>query len=266
MNEICHIFSISRQAYYKRQKEMVRQFLEEQIIIGEVRNIRKKQPCVGTRKLQRMLYAKGFTIGRDKLFNILRKYKLLVKPNKNYAKTTDSYHRFRKYPNIIKDLEITEPNQVWVADITYLKTWQGFCYLALITDVYSRKIVGWDLSESLAIEGSLRALKMALKRVTKIPERFIHHSDRGIQYCSKDYIKLLKNHDIEISMTEENHCYENAIAERINLTLKSEFLLGMHLASLEIAKEQVAQSIRIYNQERLHMSLDYQTPEHFYAN
>lgn len=266
MNEICHIFSISRQAFYKHQKEMVRQFLEEQVIIGEVRNIRKRQPCVGTRKLQQMLLEKGFKIGRDKLFNILRKYKLLVKPNKNYAKTTDSYHRFRKYPNIIKDLEITEPNQVWVADITYLKTWQGFCYLALITDVYSRKIVGWDLSQSLSIEGSIRALEMALEGVIKMPERFIHHSDRGVQYCSKDYIGLLKRHDIEISMTEEDHCYENAIAERVNLTLKSEFLLGMHLASLEVAKEQVAQSIGIYNQERLHLSLDYQTPEHCYAN
>ncbi len=265
MKRICSMFHVTRQAYYKRQKVQIQRFLEEQVILSGVRDIRKRQPRVGGRKLHRMLNEIGFEIGRDKLFDILRKYKMLVKPRKNYKKTTNSFHRFRKYSNMIKELEITKPNQVFVVDITYLSTLEGFCYLVLITDVYSRKIVGWDLSQSLAIEGCQRALKMALEDVTE-PHKLTHHSDRGIQFCSNGYIEILNNHEIQISMTEENHVYENAIAERVNGILKDEFMLGETLKSFQIAKELVKQAIEIYNKERLHTSLNYQTPEYRYRN
>jgi len=258
------MFDTTRQAYYKRQQTMIQHFLEEQVICDAVRSIRRNQPRVGTRKLHRMLNDTGFHIGRDKLFDILRKNNLLVKPSKNYRKTTNSYHRFRKYSNLIKELEVTRPNEVVVSDITYLDTLEGFCYLALITDLDSRKIVGWDLSQSLAIEGCQRALRMALRGVEN-PKTLIHHSDRGIQYCSNGYVDILNKHEIKISMTEEDHVYENAIAERVNGILKTEFLLGEKLQSFRVAKELVQQSIKIYNQQRLHTSLNYQTPAYRYA-
>jgi len=262
--QIYQMFDTTRQAYYKRQETMIQRFLEEQIICDAVKAIRRNQPRVGGRKLQRMLNDTEFHIGRDKLFDILRKNNLLVKPSKSYKKTTSSNHRFRKYPNLIKELEVTRPNEVVVSDITYLDTLEGFCYLALITDLDSRKIVGWDLSQSLSIEGCQRALRMALRGV-KNPETLIHHSDRGIQYCSNGYIGILNKNEIKISMTEENHVYENAIAERVNGILKTEFLLGEKLQSFLVAKELVRQSINIYNKQRLHTSLNYQTPEYRYA-
>ena len=172
------------------------------MIIAEVKKFRKSQPRVGGRKIHKMLIASEIQIGRDKLFALLRKNRMLVVPKKKYVRTTNSYHRFRKYQNLIKDLKITAPNQVFVADITYLNTLEGFCYLALITDAYSRKIVGYDISKSLAFEGCQRALKMALKGV-KEPEKLIHHSDRGIQYCSSGYVQILQEYNVRISMTEE---------------------------------------------------------------
>jgi transposase InsO family protein len=152
---------------------------------------------------------------------------------------------------------------VFVADITYLETIEGSCYLALVTDLFSRKIVGYDLSKSLAVEGAKRALEMALKNVAE-PDKLIHHSDRGIQYCSYTYTDLLNDQHVQISMTEENHVYENAVAERVNGILKGEFMLGDKLRSFKIAKELVKETIDIYNNERLHMSLNYQTPESQY--
>ena len=263
-SSICGIFGVTRQAYYKRQKTMIEDFIEEQMIIDAVRVIRRSQPRVGTRKLQKMLNEMDFQIGRDKLFDIVCKNSLLVKPRKNYKKTTNSFHRFRRYPNLIKDLELTRTNEVFVSDITYIDTMEGFCYLALITDLYSRKIVGWDLSQSLAIEGCQRALKMALRGL-KNSKTLIHHSDRGIQYCSNGYVDILDKHKSKISMTEQDHVYENAVAERVNGILKTEFLLGQKLRSFQIAKELTAESIKIYNEQRLHTSLDYQTPEQRYA-
>lgn len=258
------VFNISRQAYYKHQKVMVQNFLKEQVIVDAVKNIRNHQPRVGGKKLHRMLKAMDFHIGRDKLFAILRKNNLLVKPLRSYRKTTNSFHRFRKYPNLIKELDVTKPNEVFVADITYLDTLEGFCYLSLISDLYSRKIMGWHLSKSLAVEGCQRALRMAF-RAGKNVKNLIHHSDRGMQYCSNNYVKILNKNKIKISMTEENHVYQNAVAERINGILKSEFLLGETLHSYQVAKELVRESIKIYNEQRLHTSLNYQTPEYRYA-
>ena len=229
-----------------------------------VQNIRKSQPRVGVRKLQLMLSEFGIEIGRDRLFNVLARKGFLVAPARNFRRTTNSYHRFHKYGNLIKDLEIQYANQVFVSDITYLDTQEGFCYLALITDLYSRKIVGWDLSRSLSIEGCQRALVQAFKGVPE-PEKLIHHSDRGIQYCSKGYVDLLINKNTQISMTEENHCYENAVAERINGILKQEFLLGAKLSSFKLALQLTTQAIQTYNEERLHCSLNFRTPAQAYA-
>lgn len=237
-------------------------------MLSEVLVIRKRQPMLGGRKLLIMLKPifkeLNIEIGRDRFFNLLRKNNLLVQKRKNYVRTTQSYHRFKIYRNLIKSIKIERPNQVYVADITYLRTLEGFCYLALITDAFSRKIVGYNVSQSLNIEGSIRALKMALKGVKK-PNKLIHHSDRGIQYCSHGYVNILKDKKVKISMTEENHVYENALAERVNGILKTEFMLGETLSSFEIAKELVRESIKIYNEERPHMSINYLTPQHKHA-
>ena len=174
--------------------------------------------------MQPSFKAADLKIGRDYLFDILREHDMLIRRKKATCRTTYSHHRFYKYKNLVKDMEVTRPNQVWVSDITYVRTISGFCYLALITDMYSRKIVGYDMSDSLELAGCLRALKKALK-AARPATGLVHHSDRGFQYCSNQYVDELKKHGIQISMTEENHCYENAIAERVNGILKDEFYL-----------------------------------------
>lgn len=259
MKTICEFYGYTRQAWYKQKQAELKRHLDEQRVLTSVRCIRNRQPRVGGKKLHRMLQSQGITIGRDMLFDILRENRLLVRLRKRYVKTTHSRHRFHRYKNLIRDFKITAPNRVYVSDITYIDTLDGFCYLCLITDAYSRKIVGWDLSDSLSIEGARRALKMALSRLDNA-EGLIHHSDCGIQYCSYKYVEDLENHKVRISMTEENHCYENAVAERVNGILKTEFMLGDRLRSQEVAKELTAEAIKIYNEERLHMSINYQTP------
>jgi len=205
----------------------------------------------------------SLNVGRDNLFKVLRKYKMLTLRKKSSARTTNSYHRFYKYSNIIKDIEIKRPNQVWASDITYIRTVKGFCYLALITDMYSREIVGYDLSDSLELKGCLRALNKAIYRAKNI-KGLIYHSDRGIQYCSKVYTQILKRKKIDISMTEENHCYENAMAERVNGILKDEFYLDQTFANVAHAKRAAKNAINLYNEVRLHLSLDYKTPNMVY--
>lgn len=202
-------------------------------------------------------------VGRDTLFNVLRRYKMLTLRKRYSMKTTNSHHRFYKYGNIIKDVEITRPNQVWASDITYIRTVKGFCYLALITDMYSRKIVGYDLSDSLELKGCVRALNKAIYQAKDI-KGLIHHSDRGIQYCSNVYTQILKMKKIDISMTEENHCYENAMAERVNGILKDEFYLDQTFANVAHAKTAAKNAIKLYNEMRLHLSLDYRTPNMVY--
>ena len=254
---------MSRQAYYKHQHATQQHLLHEEIVLAAVLEIRERQPMLGGRKLHNLL-SKKFTgselaMGRDQLYNLLRERNLLVPRRHNYRRTTQSYHRFRVYTNLIRDLVIDRICQVVVADITYIHTLEGFCYLALLTDACSRKIVGYDLSQSLSIEGSLRALQMALQEA-KHTVGLIHHSDRGIQYCSDAYVELLHRHDAQISMTEQDHVFENAKAERVNGILKTEFMLGQKLSSFAVAKELVDESIYIYNHERPHLSLNYQTP------
>ena len=253
------MFEVTRQAFYKAHKAAMKEFCQDGIILDAVRQVRRKQPRVGGRKLQRMLAQMGHEIGRDRLFSLLNRHGLLIQLRRNYRRTTNSMHRFRKYRNLIKDKEVVRPNEVFVSDITYIDTLEGFSYLVLITDLYSRKIVGWDLSGSLSIEGSQRALRMALKGVGT-PEKLIHHSDRGIQFCSNPYVGILNSNGVAISMTEENHVFENAIAERVNGILKTEFLLGEKLQSFQHAYNLTKEAIKVYNEERLHSSLNYQTP------
>lgn len=260
---MCRYFNISRMAYYKSLNRLNHKELSEELIIELVREVRKTQPRVGGRKLYLHLYhnlQKIGKIGRDKFFDILRANELLVERKKSYTKTTQSYHRFYKWNNLIRHRVFTRSNQCWVSDITYLRTELGFVYLFLVSDLYSRKIVGWNLSNSLSIEGGIKALKMALKQRTDKKLPLIHHSDRGVQYCSKEYVKLLQKNKIQISMTQENHCYENSIAERINGILKDEFLLDSTFKNKSFAEKTCKQSITTYNNIRLHGSLNYQTP------
>ena len=237
--------------------------LREDMVIKLVQDIRCYQPKIGGKKLYKLLKTdldklEG-SIGRDKFFDILRKRGLLVKRRKKYVTTTDSWHRFHKYKNKLKGRLLTKANQGYASDITYLRTRKGFVYLFLQTDVYSRMITGWHLSDSLAIDGAIRALQMTIKQCPQT-KGAIHHSDRGIQYCCKEYIKILKRHKMEISMTEENHCYENAMAERVNGILKEEFLLDETFANKAQALKAVKEAIESYNNRRPHWSLNLCTP------
>ncbi len=225
-------------------------------------------PRLGTRKLYLMLKQefinRGIKIGRDLFFNYLRSAGMLVKRKRMYVKTTNSKHWLKKYSNLIKDLDIKRPEQVWVSDITYIKTDEGYHYLSLITDAYSKKIMGYELLDSLSNQGPINALKMALKQ-RKYKKELIHHSDRGLQYCSKEYVNLLNINEIKISMTESYDPYENAIAERVNGILKQEFLLEESFQNHLIALKTITQSVQIYNQVRPHMSCQMMTPEQTHA-
>lgn len=198
--------------------------------------------------------------GRDKLNDILRSEGMLIKKKKNYLRTTNSYHRFYKYPNLIKDLNINRPEQVWASDITYLRTTQGWLYLSLITDVYSKQIVGYQLSDNLKTINCINALKTAIRNRKYQDKPLIHHSDRGFQYCNPEYTETLDKNHIDISMTEKHDPYENAVAERINGTLKNEFDLGDKLPDQKNAERELNKAVWIYNNLRPHESCYYLTP------
>jgi len=220
---------------------------------------------LGTRKLHYLLHPEfeklGIKCGRDKLFQILRDERMLVKKKKNFTKTTNSMHRFRKHPNLIEGLDIKAPEQAWVSDITYIRTKNGFLYLSLITDAFSKRIMGFELADNLRAESSIKALKMALDK-RKYPNReLIHHSDRGLQYCTPAYTNMLLDNNIRISMTSKYDPYENAIAERVNGILKTEFDAGGEFVDPKQAHRVVNESIQIYNQFRPHLSCHYRTPE-----
>jgi transposase InsO family protein len=219
---------------------------------------------IGTRKLHYLikpsLEREGIKCGRDKLFAILKHEGMLVKKKKNYMRTTNSYHRFYKYPNLIKDIEINHAEQVWASDITYIRTREGFMYLSLITDLYSKQVVGYQLADNLKTINCINALKKAIKN-RKYPERsLIHHSDRGLQYCNPDYIETLECNNISISMTTKHDPYENAVAERINGTLKNEFDLADRLPDQKHAEREINKSIWVYNNLRPHDSCFKLTP------
>lgn len=269
VEQTCQCYDMHRDAYYKLKDRKQKQMHITKQVLELVKEERKEQSRVGTVKLYKALKdtfeMSGIKVGRDKLNDILREHDMLVKRKKASCKTTDSYHRFHKYKNLVKDMVVTAPNQVWVADITYIRTINGFCYLALITDMFSRKIVGYDISDSLELAGCMRALKMALAKA-RPADGLVHHSDRGIQYCSNQYVDKLKKRNIRISMTEENHCYENAIAERVNGILKDEFYLDQTFFSKQAASDATNNAINIYNNKRLHISLEYKTPNMVFKN
>lgn len=233
------------------------------MVAGLVRHQRCHMPRLGTRKLYELLREdfaqQGIKVGRDKLFEYLRQQHLLIRPFKSYTKTTHSKHWLRKHANLIKDFKPTAAEQLWVSDITYVNTRKKTCYLSLITDAYSRKIVGYHLSEDLRTEHMLKALKMAIKnKVTAGPT--IHHSDRGLQYCADAYQQVLAANNVRCSMTDGYDCYQNALAERMNGILKMEFLFNKH-TDYESLNKSVKESINTYNTLRPHLSLVYQTPQ-----
>ncbi|RLD55893.1 MAG: IS3 family transposase [Bacteroidetes bacterium] len=264
---VCKHYNLKRDSYYKFIKRYQAKSELKLQVVSLVKERRKELPREGCRKLYRALNLefgnRGLKVGRDSLFNILREHQMLVSRKKTSSRTTNSYHHFHKYNNLIQGLEIKRVNQVWVSDITYIRTINGFCYLALITDLYSRKIIAYDVSDTLELTGSLRALHKALRRTPDI-DGLIHHSDRGVQYCSHPYTKELLTRNIGISMTEENHCYENAVAERVNGILKDEFYLDQTFFNVKHAQGAVKNAISLYNQRRLHLSLDYKTPNMVY--
>ena len=264
-------FYVSRQAYYQALKRKHLKDAENQLVVELVQGIRRKHPRMGGRKMHDKLRSPmaslGILRGRDSFFDILRHHDLLVKPKRSGHRTT--YPGFLRFPNLIQDLEITHPNQVWVSDITYITTEEGFVYLALITDLYSRFIVGYDISSSLAVEGAQRALEKATQMALKNTEKkdlagLIHHSDHGVQYTAYAYQDQLKDFSMKASMGEVGNCYDNAVAERVNGILKNEYNLDALFLNLPHAQQAVQEIVWIYNYDRPHLSLDMATPADFY--
>lgn len=264
MDFICGLFGKTRQAYYKRKEYGYKERLNEDLILTLVMKIRETQKRIGGRKMLKMVRERvpeELQIGRDEFFNLLRCHGLLVRRRKVRVVTTNSFHWLHKYPNLIKELSPERPNHVWVSDITYIKTEEGFLYLYLITDAYSRKIIGWRLSDNLGSDNAILVLYMAISQLPAESKEIIHHSDRGIQYCSVKYVKVLETHGIKISMTENGDPYENAIAERVNGILKTEWLYDMDLRGYKDAKKAIEQLVHIYNTERPHSSIEMLTPD-----
>jgi transposase InsO family protein len=256
---------MTRQNYYKVRKKRKHQVIDEGLIKRLVQVERSSQPRLGGRKLLKRLTPElkhlGIQLGRDRFFKVLKRQCLLVEKLPPAPRTTNSYHNLPVFLNLVKDKELTAPNQVWASDITYLRKRNGHVYLSLITDMYSRKIVGYHLGESLDTEETLKALKMALKDKPK-DTKPIHHSDRGCQYCSHLYVKELASNGLSVSMTERDHCAENALAERVNGILKQEYGLGYRFKNVMHIRQAVEQAVWLYNTKRPHCSLDLETPEH----
>jgi transposase InsO family protein len=259
---------MTRQNYYKKKTTRERREVNEEKVIELVRRERRVQPRLGGRKLYHELRAEleagGIEIGRDRFFEVLRKYDLLVEPLPKGARTTNSRHSLPVYRNLIKDLEVTGPNQAWVSDITYLRTDVGYEYLALVMDLFSHKIVGSSCSADLSTQGALGALDEAL---SELPEGYgpIHHSDRGCQYCSHKYVNRATESGLRMSMTEENHCAENSVAERLNGILKQEYGLRNSFRSRGQARRAVAQAVELYNTRRPHTTLGMRKPAEVHA-
>lgn len=260
----CALLGVSKQAYYKQTKRQEKESLKESLLPGEVLKIRKELPVPGGRKLFHLVSERlpALCPGRDAFFKLLGAHGLLIRRQRlRRPTTTVSWHHFHKFGNLWKGRIPEAPNQVWVADITYIRL-EGdrFIYLSLLTDVYSHKIVGWHLSHSLSMEGPLAALQMALVDLPK-DHKLMHHSDRGVQYCCNAYVELLQSRGILISMTEKGDPRENAVAERVNGILKQEWINRENIQSLKQGREVTGRIIEIYNKKRPHLSNDYLTPQ-----
>ncbi|HEQ0199398.1 MULTISPECIES: IS3 family transposase [Pseudomonas] len=262
----CQFLGMSRQAYYKRNRAADSKARQADRVVEFVQQVRMRQPRLGTRKLHYLLHCqpdRRLQVGRDRLFQVLGERRLLVLPKRAYYKTTQSFHRFCRHPNLLKSgpnlVVPSGPEHVWVADITYLPASSGPLYLSLVTDAYSRKIVGHHVHESLHAKSVAQAFRQALRKRQR-RQSLVHHSDRGIQYCSALYQSLHARHGVQCSMTDGYDCYQNALAERINGILKTELLLSSP-ENLEQARKMVAEAVQIYNTERPHMALKNKTPD-----
>lgn len=264
MQRSCQLYGVSRQGLYQRRQRQVRQAERAEQVLAQVRAVRSQLPRLGTRKVGHkiapLLRVQGLRCGRDALFTLLRQRGLLIAPKRSYTKTTDSHHRFHCHPNLVKDApKPTTPNQRWVSDITYLPTRQGTVFLSLVTDAFSRRIVGHHVHPSLHTTGCLAALERDVRGAGRAAVGTIHHSDRGSQYASDAYQAALAKANLRCSMTDGYDCYQNALAERVNGILKDEFLFVLP-DDLAQARLLVDQAVHLYNEERPHLSLNYLTP------
>lgn len=265
--KLCGWFGITRQAYYQNEWKGIDISIEEEVLLKEVSAIRENHKRMGTRKLYEKLgpfmLEHQIKMGRDGLFDLLSAHHMLVRKRKRRIQTTQSQHWLRKYSNLIRGFIPTAPNQLWVSDITYWKVNGNHFYISFITDAFSHKVVGYHVAKTLETIETVQALKMALSGFLGKPEspfKLIHHSDRGVQYCSHEYVKLLQDNHIQISMTENGDPLENAIAERLNGILKDEYLLDSPVKSLDDAKRTLAKAVYLYNEDRPHMSIGNQYP------
>lgn len=262
--KLCGLFGKSRRSIYDYQQRLQEDGFNEDIILQLVLQIRQQLPRLGTRKLhfklQPLLREHGLLIGRDQLFELLDAHKLLIRQRRKKLITTNSRHWMRKYSNLAKEMTVSHPEQLWVSDITYIRLNHQWGYLSLITDAYSRKIMGYSFRTDMTAQGCVHALQMALANRC-YPHPLMHHSDRGAQYCSGEYVQLLNEHKIAISMTENGDPYENALAERMNGIIKGEFNLYESRLSFEGTGEMITKSIMAYNQQRPHSSCNLLTPE-----
>ena len=259
------MFGVTRQAYYDSQQQEQKTSIAHMIVLSLVRDFRNDIPLIGTRKLLLMLIPAleehKIKLGRDQLFDLLRFHGLLIRRRIRMVKTTNSHHWLKKYPNLIQGLVLNASEELWVSDITYIRTLTGFSYLSLITDAYSRKIVGHALHPTLEAQGCIDALEKAVgERKKESPFMLIHHSDRGIQYCSSGYVDILNREGISISMTQNGSPYENALAERVNGIIKNEFFPKRVYQNHKEGKKAIDSIIGNYNQKRPHASIDFLTP------
>lgn len=263
----CRLFGVTPQAFYQHSWRKETMGIEEDLIVKQIQLIRQKHPVLGGRKLFELLHPfmleHGIKMGRDALFDLLAYHHLLIKRRKRTIATTQSYHRFRKYPNSIRNILLTQINQLWVSDLTYYKIKQKPVYISFIMDAYSKKIVGYQLAQTMEAIHTQNALKMALKNNPLPPQhQLIHHSDRGTQYCCDEYIKILTKKNIQISMTENGDPLENAIAERLNGIIKEEYLQHYKFKNINELHCKLDQAVNYYNLERPHLSCSMKTPEH----
>ena len=265
LTRLCRLLGITRQAYYQHFWDVSDITVEHQLVLDHVGQIRKTHPVIGCRKLffllQSFLLEHQIKLGRDALFDLLAANKLLVRKRRRRVSTTQSHHWLKKYPNLIKDWHPAKPNQLWVADITYIPLTKGFLYLSLVTDAYSHKVMGYSVAGNLEAVYTIKALQMALDNLKEVPECLTHHSDRGIQYCSFNYVNLLKENNIQISMTENGDPLENPVAERINGILKEEYLRHYPITNQSQAMELLDDVVERYNKLRPHQSINLITPE-----
>jgi len=270
LSRLCRLLGITPQAYYQHGWREQVESVEEELVLQEVLKVRARHRRMGGRKLYEMLepfmLEHQIKMGRDALFGLLASNHLLVRRKRRSVRTTQSHHWMRKHPNLIKELVPQSPNEVWVSDITYLRIPKGFLYISLITDAFSHKLMGYHIAESLESLETIQALEMALQQYEPAQKQLVHHSDRGAQYCSADYVKLLQDNGIGISMTQSGDPLENAVAERINGIIKGEYMNLYQITNLAQGKQWLHQAVKLYNDERPHMSIGMLTPEKVHNN